>query len=368
MAVNGPAIPSNKAGKEELFTGDFRGLFDNPEMDFNPWDFVRILPDRRQVITTEKLVEYLRRWKICEGKWPDNRKFERSEADINLRHIEQPTFLPVSDELSLSIIVSAEALNSAGSTTLTATFRAGWSPSTLLMNRIKRDGWCRDVIFSLMENFSQTRLLYHASTLGKPMTNEHHGDCDFMEYKRNFFDERNYSVQHVSGCLGCEFKGPSVDKVIEILRCGGIPVVARQMAGGELQVEVCKCDLNDYLALSHVWSDGLGNPHDNLLPSCQLKRLQSIMNKAVHDNSTPIAWWCDTLCVPVHLPDEDYKNIAIQRMRETFEGAIKVVALDNDLLQVSKDASTMKHYILATLETTKKDPHVEDAYERDDAP
>ena len=166
--------------------------------------------------------------------------------------IEQPTFLPVSDELSLSIIVSAEALNSAGSTTLTATFRAGWSPSTLLMNRIKRDGWCRDVIFSLMENFSQTRLLYHASTLGKPMTNEHHGDCDFMEYKRNVYDERNYSVQHVSGCLGCEFKGPSVDKVIEILRCGGIPVVARQMAGGELQVEVCKCDLNDYLALSHV--------------------------------------------------------------------------------------------------------------------
>ena len=95
------------------------------------------------------------------------------------------------------------------------------------------------------------------------------------------------------------------------------------------------------LSLIETGSQGLGNPWNNLLPSCQLKRLQSLMDQAVENAVAPVAWWCDTLCVPVH---EDYKNIAIQRMRETFERACKVVAIDDELAQISMGANIMELY------------------------
>jgi hypothetical protein len=75
-----------------------------------------------------------------------------------------------------------------------------------------------------------------------------------------------------------------------------------------------------YVAISHVWADGLGNPYGNSLPRCQLKRLRDILKKFHQivnnpfNNTHPMiiidgesseeirdncpAGWIDTLCVP----------------------------------------------------------------------
>ncbi|KAL1641062.1 hypothetical protein SLS58_006334 [Diplodia intermedia] len=60
-----------------------------------------------------------------------------------------------------------------------------------------------------------------------------------------------------------------------------------------------------YLAISHVWSDGLGNQNGNSLPLCQLKRLKR---------------------------NGPGKRVVLSRMNEVYECADAVLVLDEDLL------------------------------------
>ncbi len=90
-----------------------------------------------------------------------------------------------------------------------------------------------------------------------------------------------------------------------------------------------------YVAISHVWRDGLGNTQANSLPLCQFIRLQSLVDDLYPDRSPDqhIAFWLDTLSVPL-TPHADRK-LAISRMRDTYQKADKVLVLDSELLSVS---------------------------------
>ena len=99
-----------------------------------------------------------------------------------------------------------------------------------------------------------------------------------------------------------------------------------------------------YMAVSHVWSDGLGNETSNRLPSCQLLRLRSFAShlRRVHIpwgqdaiDDSPLYLWIDTLCCPVadSSPEQKhYKQVAIGAMRHVYEKAAYVLVVDNTLL------------------------------------
>ena len=40
-----------------------------------------------------------------------------------------------------------------------------------------------------------------------------------------------------------------------------------------------------YIALSHVWADGLGNPKANSLPQCQLRRIYKLLTGFCREES-----------------------------------------------------------------------------------
>ena len=89
-----------------------------------------------------------------------------------------------------------------------------------------------------------------------------------------------------------------------------------------------------YVALSHVRADGLGNPHANALPRCQLLRLQSLLQHSnmtwdLGDSDQELLLWCDTLCCPVE-PSEA-KNRALLQMKRTYHDATMVLVLDASL-------------------------------------
>ena len=71
--------------------------------------------------------------------------------------------------------------------------------------------------------------------------------------------------------------------------------------GGDVKVNCHAADSADvcYVALSHIWADGLGNPFKNSLPLCQLNRLQNAV-KNLQNHSEPnirgCSFWVDTLC------------------------------------------------------------------------
>jgi len=91
---------------------------------------------------------------------------------------------------------------------------------------------------------------------------------------------------------------------------GGIPVVWF-FEDGQIHVGNSACDtpatpgwpaVIPYVAISHVWSDGLGNAIANTLPWCQLQRIQGLVDALYQDtagNQHPVPFWMDTLCVPV---------------------------------------------------------------------
>ena len=99
-----------------------------------------------------------------------------------------------------------------------------------------------------------------------------------------------------------------------------------------------------YVAVSHVWSDGLGNETSNRLPSCQLLRLRSFAShlRRVHIpwgqeaiDDSPLYLWIDTLCCPVADSSQEqkhYKQVAIGAMRQVYEEAAYVLVVDNTLL------------------------------------
>lgn len=94
-----------------------------------------------------------------------------------------------------------------------------------------------------------------------------------------------------------------------------------------------------FVAISHVWSDGLGNPKKNAIPRCQLRRLSKYAREILKDTTDPPLFWLDTICVP---PDEicknlksderEMQNLAMRQMKNTYEQSTVTLVLDNWLL------------------------------------
>ena len=99
----------------------------------------------------------------------------------------------------------------------------------------------------------------------------------------------------------------------------------------------------DYVAISHVWSDGLGNENDNSLPECQLQAIREAAVQIKHPQipeSYVIRIWIDTLCIPCRPEDRRFRKLAISRLKTTFENARAVVVLDNELRQTALRSQT----------------------------
>ncbi|KAJ9615318.1 hypothetical protein H2200_001393 [Cladophialophora chaetospira] len=99
-----------------------------------------------------------------------------------------------------------------------------------------------------------------------------------------------------------------------------------------------------FVAISHVWADGHGNPDGNILPSCFLLNLQAMVDALPRDDSdvtTP--FWIDTLCIPRH--PLSLRNKALGRLREPYETAKHVLVLDSFLRSLKSDGMTLTEIV-----------------------
>ncbi|KAF4539475.1 Het domain protein [Lasiodiplodia theobromae] len=92
-------------------------------------------------------------------------------------------------------------------------------------------------------------------------------------------EKGTYHTKHVQPGCGCAWRSLDTGALGDILRAGNIPIVT--LGDDEkLHLSSAEIDSNDptyYVAISHVWSDGLGNPQDNAMPLCQLRRIQTLV-------------------------------------------------------------------------------------------
>ncbi|THU82941.1 hypothetical protein K435DRAFT_971758 [Dendrothele bispora CBS 962.96] len=130
-------------------------------------------------------------------------------------------------------------------------------------------------------------------------------------------DLGNYTPLHVESSCHCVFVKPPVTEVIKLLGEGRFPVVV--FDGSKLSVRDWKTE--PYVAISHVWADGLGSVTEEGLPMCQLARLATLVKRLVPSG----AFWIDSICIPGH---KDSRKQAIKLMAATYEQASQVLVID----------------------------------------
>jgi hypothetical protein len=89
---------------------------------------------------------------------------------------------------------------------------------------------------------------------------------------------------------------------------------------------------SSFVAISHVWSDGLGNNEKNAIPRCQFDRLSDLASRLFDGQPQP--FWLDTLCFP--LGPQDIYDLALIRMHKSYADAHKVLLLDHYLLSANR--------------------------------
>lgn len=244
------------------------------------------------------------------------------------------------------------------------------------------NGWCPYRALQLCRSYDYLILNSLASLIRNPASVEDHGQC--VELQRccahNLIVDRpdEYPFQHdVEETHNCEFFHVPREKITEIIQSGGIPLISMSLEN-DRDVQVVECTpYMTYTAISHVWSDGLGNPQSNALPRCQLLRLRKMIFETYffqyspfYDNSTisslvrsagswafwkatrsskpyfkidkkRVYFWMDTLCIPVPIesqPAEENRDLRFRAMKHItpiFAGAFSTLVLDKGLQAVS---------------------------------
>jgi len=226
--------------------------------------------------------------------------------------------------------------------------------------RLRHDGWCPSQLVALFEQFSASSLWF-ISNLERPNPTEEHPMihvrpcvkqirckdeqwgtkdttlCSTTQCRYRTVQQSTYRTKHVNEGCRCMAAHADPGEIARILRNGNIPLILsidQTEESPQITLVESKPALA-YVAVSHVWADGLGNLEENALPYCQLLRLSKLIRALPGESSDIVLFWMDTICVP---PDgtgqNEAQDLAMQSMRQTYEKAAAVLVLDSFLLKV----------------------------------
>ncbi|EXJ72752.1 uncharacterized protein A1O5_03899 [Cladophialophora psammophila CBS 110553] len=201
-------------------------------------------------------------------------------------------------------------------------------------------GWCINEVATVINRLegSYVNLLVYLARMDRSPLSRHHDRCRIAECVYSKIDYTTYRPAHVlDGCL-CSlvtFAYPDAKFVDTLLHRGTLPIVTYSTSGrSPNRLLVRRPESSDdsncisYVAISHVWSDRLGNLRENALSSCQLQRIQAQVNSLSPSRNGDVPFWIDTLCVPRELTT---RGLAIRSMRKVYSEAEKVLVLDSTL-------------------------------------
>ncbi|RHZ45307.1 uncharacterized protein CDV56_100151 [Aspergillus thermomutatus] len=210
-------------------------------------------------------------------------------------------------------------------------------------------GWCPSDIMPMMQEFTTAGCLFMMN-LERPSPTQVHvaknGPVGSPSCTQTYCRFRNlsgntYTTKHKHECQGCPDLVVELSILAPVLLSDRIPLIHLQSRHGSDRLSIMpETPGTPYIAISHVWSDGLGNLQRNALPSCQFTLLRNLIHSLPTELSQTQYVWVDTLCVP---PDavnhERAQAAALRQMRHVYEGASAVLVLDSWLL--SCDSSGM---------------------------
>ena len=231
--------------------------------------------------------------------------------------------------------------------------------SKYLLDYFLDNGWCPARITNTSYQL-QSKSLYlltafdPATLIGANHRNCGHNAC-------NVDNLQDCSAQHVSDCAcnDCPLVHVPNKRLLAICEAGEVPVLSCTLdCSGILNIDlIASSQRPTFIAISHVWSDGLGNDTANALYQCQIvdiarqvRHLRDLLDaeaslgslvpsepnelssQSVLFDGQPVLFWLDTLCIPL---DGKARKSAIGRIDRTFAAADAVLVRDSGLQRLS---------------------------------
>ncbi|KAE9382006.1 hypothetical protein N431DRAFT_393756 [Stipitochalara longipes BDJ] len=232
----------------------------------------------------------------------------------------------------------------------------GWGTPSCVLETMHREGWCRKLVEIL-----RLQLRSHATSILAAYSShfqtearasyliEGHKDCTEEKCKLRFVGTNGeYETQHQLTCRShrrhpehskddqsCKMMGPDIDQVVELIKNHRVPLLEYDKYSGKVDV-VEHEPYMPYATISHVWSDGYGNPKDNMLWKCQLDFFDELFNEAHKESRSGERrlFWIDTLAIPIHEKDKDERRIAVRQIHQVYTNARYTVVIDKGLGQM----------------------------------
>lgn len=311
---NDPSISDRSFLQEWLFFGLIRevlGSYIKPEV------LVRELDSSpMRVLTTSSLNGALRHWyddavshKMDPPPDPGHLDLCLRTACLNLENALSCLDL----HTSLSYASVGELLDRAVGQALYPDYRGGvrWTacvPRYGWKALLGPSGYCEFQIERMIENGLDVSVMYFTSRLARSETGKNHDRCTLEACTADQIDAETYKTKHIDAHCKCQHYRVAYDDLYTILAQGYLPLL-RISSGPSLSdtwVEIVSSkDCSRYVAISHVWAEGLGNAENNSLPRCQLRSLAKMIEALKvhcdeHDDEE-ILLWCDTMCCPAEV-------------------------------------------------------------------
>lgn len=350
-------------------------------------------------VSTERLRDMLELWELWEEAHPEGQRVRMIRLEETLRlarrvvrrnlawvgpprtqtySVLRDDPLYVDDEIILSIMTLGEALQDAKSKILKIMGMklpgpdddddSGWGPPRYVVERMEKD-MCPRTVHLLRGQFQSnaTLLLSAWSTrsapnigLGDPVSPSRHEECTSSVCKVNPEDEPGgYKQRHCKGfCTNDDPRQPNscgqydnlsvIAETLDNLQQEKRPLLQfKDGSSGSpnslaLNVVSWKPTM-EYATISHVWSDGFGNPKTNTMLSCQLRFIRHQLGKlrlgetaatSSTLSSPTLPFWIDTLLIPVG-DDERTKKLkrrSIQQIPQLFRDSTHTIVLDFGLV------------------------------------
>ena len=336
---------------------------------FDMQDFVHAA-DSEVIVSSHPLIGHIDRLADCADTLPSEERQRRQklvrdclkivmgilelhwDAPYSFSRWEISAFLPL--DIVMSIVILGETFKNALShiwhvRSEHSPLDRVWTRRTqnILRTRLEERGWCPNEAVLMFSGLDCTGL-HLASLLKRPFAQTlSHNKCSDEECVALQTSESDYKTIHAHDCPedhSCTNISLDQSKLSSILSGGGIPVIYVPIVpedGSPPRVRILDYNSNkiEYIAFSHVWAHGLGNPKENSLPSCQILRLKHLSAVSASRRFRQPAFWIDTLCIPVAPEYKPFRKLAITRLAATFRNSWRVLVLDADLQRTSRDCS-----------------------------
>jgi hypothetical protein len=350
-----------------LYFGFMHSVFDVP---IRTEDFICLNDRDQRIITTRCLPQYLLRWSEEVSRLSNHerhpyiasldRTLSAMSAYFKKCAMEDS---PLPAEVVLSIVILHRTIVCFKLILFPASININewWAgkAAALLDSQMYANGWCKSDVFMLKQRVSSLGI-YFSNSLGPRLDNRDHSSCTNTICARLQNDEIQYETQHIE--LECKCKHLHIDSQLlsSIIQKEAVPLVmfSSDAGRGVSEINIVESNWNTpFVAISHVWADGLGNKDHNSLPRCQLSLLRDRIDALFKGESKiqgPLAehsirlFWIDALCVPVRPEYKRERRLAIASLNKIYRRADKVLVLNAELGKFSCNVSDQELSIRIT--------------------